>query len=65
MAAISDIILLVQDDGALRWYRYGGNGENDPTGSGLGWHPNSGNFIGKGWQGFRHIFGGSDGPADT
>jgi len=61
MAAISDIILLVQDDGALRWYRYGGNGENDPTGGGLGWHPNSGNFIGKGWQGFRHIFGGSDG----
>ena len=26
----------------------------------LGWHPNSGNPIGNGWQGFRHVFGGSD-----
>jgi hypothetical protein len=32
----------------LRWYRYNGNGEPDPTGS-TGWAPNSGNQIGRGW----------------
>jgi hypothetical protein len=61
MVAISDIILLVEDGGNLRWYRYGGHGESDPDATGLGWHPNSGNVIGTGWNAFRHIFGGSDG----
>ena len=61
MAAISDIILLVEDGGNLRWYRYSGNGESDPEATGLGWHSNSGNVIGTGWNAFRHIFGGSDG----
>jgi hypothetical protein len=61
MVAISDIILLVEDSGTLRWYRYNGNGESDPDAAGLGWHPNSGNIIGSGWNAFRHIFGGSDG----
>jgi hypothetical protein len=61
MAAISDIILLVEDSGNLRWYRYSGNGESDPEATGLGWHPNSGNVIGSGWDIFRHVFGGSDG----
>jgi hypothetical protein len=61
MTAISDIILLVSDEGDLRWYRYFGNGESDPGATGLHWDANSGNIIGKGWQRFRHIFGGSDG----
>jgi hypothetical protein len=26
----------------------------------LGWHPNSGNTIGNGWQNFRHIFTSGD-----
>src|SRR6516162_2024301 len=38
-------IFAVPDDGLLRWYRYDGNGEQDPTGS-TGWAPNSGNQIG-------------------
>jgi hypothetical protein len=61
MAAISDIILLASEQGQLRWYRYSGNGERDPDATGLGWHPNSGNVIGRGWHRFRHIFGGTDG----
>lgn len=61
MAGVSGVILLVEDDGDLRWYQYNGAGESDPTGSSGRWHPNSGNVIGRGWQSFRHIFGGSDG----
>jgi|SRR5215217_3979912 len=48
----------IAPDGDLHWYRYGGQGEDDPSGS-LGWHANSGNPIGNGWQGMRHVFGGS------
>ena len=36
---------------------YTGGGVNDPTG-GTGWHPNSGNPIGNGWQGLKKLFGG-------
>jgi Tachylectin len=38
----------VGDDGNMRWYAYGGNGESNVSGN-TGWHPNSGNFIGRGW----------------
>jgi M6 family metalloprotease-like protein len=60
MAAISDIILMVKENGDLLWYRYFGKGETDPSG-GSGWDPKSSNIIGSGWHRFRHIFGGSDG----
>ena len=43
----------------MRWFRYLGNGEADPSG-GTGWHSNSGNPIGRGWQGLRHLCGGLD-----
>jgi hypothetical protein len=49
------VILAVHPNGNLHWYCYSGNGESDVTGS-LGWHPNSGNVIGTGWQSFRRIF---------
>jgi hypothetical protein len=50
-------IFAIADDGALRWYRYAGHGEPDPTG-GTGWAPNSGHQIGRGWSaGFRNFFG--------
>jgi Tachylectin len=49
------VILAVHPNGNLHWYCYLGNGESDVTGA-LGWHPNSGNVIGNGWQSFRHIF---------
>jgi len=57
--AVGGAIFNVDPDGALRWYRYDGNGEQDPTG-GTGWAPNSGNQIGRGWSaGFRDFFGTS------
>jgi hypothetical protein len=49
------VILGVHQNGDLLWYKYDGNGESDRSGS-QGWHPNSGNPIGNGWQGFRHVF---------
>jgi hypothetical protein len=60
LAAISDIVLMVADNGDLHWYRYLGTGEHDPTG-GSGWDPKSSNIIGRGWHGLQHLFGGSDG----
>jgi hypothetical protein len=48
-----NVIYAVADDGSLRWYRYDGHGEHDPTGN-TGWATNSGNQIGRGWSaGFR------------
>ena len=50
------VIYAVADDGALRWFRYTGEGEQDPAGA-QNWAPNSGNQIGRGWAGgFRHHF---------
>ena len=49
------IIMAIHPNGNLHWYSYDGNGESDVTGT-LGWHPNSGNVIGNGWQNFRRIF---------
>lgn len=53
----SDVVFGVHDDGRLLWYRYTGQGEDDPSGS-LGWQPNSGNAIGNGWERMVHVFGG-------
>jgi hypothetical protein len=49
------VILAIQQNGDLLWYKYQGNGESDRSGS-TGWHPNSGNPIGNGWQDFRQVF---------
>jgi hypothetical protein len=46
----------VAPNGDLHWYSYSGDGELDPAGS-VGWHPNSGNRVGGGWQGFDHLHG--------
>jgi hypothetical protein len=43
------VIYGVEDGGNLRWYRYSGNGESDPSGTSAAWDPNSGNIIGTGW----------------
>jgi hypothetical protein len=50
------VILGVHENGDLLWYKYDGNGESDRSGS-RGWHPNSGNPVGNGWQGFTQLFG--------
>ncbi|CAM3594524.1 hypothetical protein GCM10009865_38550 [Aeromicrobium ponti] len=49
-------IFAVAQNGDLHWYSYNGNGEQDPSGT-QGWHQNSGNPIGNGWQNFKHIHG--------
>jgi M6 family metalloprotease-like protein len=46
----------VAANGDLHWFSYSGSGEADPTGA-LGWHPNSGNRVGRGWQHFDHLHG--------
>jgi len=46
--AVNGVIYAIGNDGLLRWYRYDGTGQQDPTGS-TGWAPNSGNQIGNGW----------------
>ena len=53
-------IYAVRQDGGLRWYEYNGRGEEDPSGN-RGWVPNSGNVIGRGWNGFLHLVSGGDG----
>ena len=52
-----NVVFAVRENGDLLWHAYEGMGESDVTGA-TGWHPNSGNPIGNGWQNFRHIFGG-------
>jgi tachylectin len=49
-------IYAVAQNGDLRWYQYSGNGEQDPTGA-AGFHPNSSNVIGNGFQNFLHLVG--------
>lgn len=52
-AAPARLIFFVDDNGDLRWLRYGGNGEQDPTGS-MGFDgPNQGNQIGRGFSASR------------
>jgi hypothetical protein len=48
------VILGIEPNGTLRWYRYVGHGEDDVSGS-TGWHQNSGNPIGNGWQLMRNL----------
>lgn len=50
-------VFAVAQDGNLLWYNYNGGGVSDPTG-GTGWHANSGNPIGNGWQGMKLLLGG-------
>ncbi|MFG2053248.1 tachylectin-related carbohydrate-binding protein [Micromonospora sp. NPDC048930] len=52
-----NVFFAVHENGNLLWYSYSGQGEEDPSGV-RGWHRNSGNPIGQGWQGMRHVFGG-------
>ena len=51
----------VEDDGALRYFRYDGFGENDPTGANGFVGNNSGNQIGRGFRDFVHVVGGGNG----
>lgn len=57
----------IDEEGDLRYFRYLGNGEPNPTGGHNAengtpsWDGNSGNPIGNGWQGFRHVLGCGDG----
>jgi hypothetical protein len=55
LGAGDGVIIGVDQNGDLRWYQYLGNGEEDVSG-GAGWHENSGNQIGNGWQNFVHLF---------
>ena len=41
------------------WYSYQGTGVADRSGA-TGWHANSGHQVGRGWQNFRHLTGGTD-----
>ena len=52
-------IYAVDGNGDLHWYSYHGAGEKDPSGT-KGWHPNSGNIVGNGWEGFQRIAGAGD-----
>jgi hypothetical protein len=55
------IIYAVRSDGALLWYQdLNCDGSNAPDGS-SGWAGNSGNQIGSGWGGFRHVVPGGGG----
>ena len=53
-----DAFLAVRDNGDLLWFRYSGNGEQDPSGTKGFAENNSGNQIGRGFQTVRHLFGG-------
>ena len=53
---MAGVVLAIQPDGDLLWYRYTGDGTADRTGA-TGWVQNSGNQIGRGWQGFRQVLG--------
>jgi len=51
----------IDDDGKLRYFRYDGSGELDPTGAHGFVGNNSGNQIGRGFQHFVHVVGGGNG----
>ncbi|HTZ68448.1 MAG TPA: tachylectin-related carbohydrate-binding protein [Roseiarcus sp.] len=57
--AASSALFGVERNGDLRWYSYEGDGTPDRSG-GTGWHPNSRNIIGNGWDRFSRIVGGPD-----
>lgn len=52
---VAPVLYGVEPGGDLRWYRYDGNGEEDPSGR-TGWAPGSGNTIGNGWEHFQILF---------
>lgn len=52
-----NVIFAVDENGALRWYSYRGNGESNRAAT-EGWHANSGNIIGNGWGDVWQLFGG-------
>ncbi len=49
------VIMAVEPNGDLRWYRYDGDGTADRSGA-LGWDPASSNIIGNGFHSFVHLF---------
>jgi hypothetical protein len=51
----------IDDDGALRYFRYEAFGEQDPTGANGFVGNNSGNQIGRGFENFLHVVGGGNG----
>ena len=51
----------IDDDGALRFFRYDAFGEEDPTGANGFVGNNSGNQIGRGFEQFLHVVGGGNG----
>jgi hypothetical protein len=55
---MAGVVLAIEHDGDLLWYRYLGDGTADPTGA-TGWEPNSSNPIGRGWPNLRQVQGGS------
>ena len=57
---MADVVLAIQPDGDLLWYRYTGDGKADQTGA-TGWAPNSSNPIGRGWQNFQQVLSIGDG----
>jgi hypothetical protein len=59
LTAASGALFGVEQNGDLRWYMYQGDGTEDPSGN-TGWHPNSRNIIGNGWNRFSRIVGGPD-----
>lgn len=54
-----NVIFAVDGEGDLRWYSYSGRGRRDPNGR-RGWHANSGNVIGNGWNGIFHMLVGHE-----
>jgi hypothetical protein len=48
VGGFAHIIMAVDANGDLRWYRYTGQGERDVTGN-LGWDQRSGRIIGTRW----------------
>lgn len=59
LATAGAVLLGVEQNGDLRWYNYQGDGTADRSGQ-TGWHPNSRNIIGRGWDRFSRIVGGPD-----
>ena len=59
LTAAGAVLFGVEQNGDLRWYYYQGDGTADPSGN-TGWHPNSRNIIGRGWNRFSRIVGGPD-----
>ncbi len=48
-APLGNTIYGIDSDQYLRWYKYLGNGDANPSPGLVNWDPNSGNPIGNGW----------------